>query len=392
MFERAIYDTLLESLRQFPVAVLTGPRQSGKTTLLKQLQHDTYDYINLEFPDVLARLQSDPRGTLIHNRTKPLIIDESQKYPELFSYIQGIVDENKKKGEFILSGSQNFLLNEKITQSLSGRARILELLPLTYSEFLTHAKSSEISIWEWLFTGAYPRPYQDNIPVNVWSESYIRTYLERDVRDLLNVKDLGVFQRFLKSCAARHAQILNTNQLAIDCGVSHTTIINWIHVLEASYIVFRVQPYHANFRKRLVKSPKLYFYDAGLVCHLLNIESSEHLSIHPNRGYIFEGFAMSEIYKNFANQGKSKPLYYWRDSYGNEIDCLIEHSGKLTVIEVKSSMTLMPSLVKGLNKWKEISELSSARYVLVYAGLGDQKPLQGVDVFSWNEIGRMLFG
>ncbi len=387
-FKRNILSVFRQRLQQFPVAVLTGPRQSGKTTLLEQLKQD-YAYISLESPDDLERIQIDPRGVLSRITKHGLIIDEAQKYPKAFSYIQTITDVNKKKGEFILSGSQNFLLNQQITQSLAGRAALLELLPLTYDEYLTHPDMEPLDIWTWLFQGSYPRPYQDSIPSHVWMDTYTRTYLERDVRDLLKVKDLNLFQKFLRLCAGRHGQLFNANQVAIDCGISHTTVAHWLSILEASYITFRLQPYHSNFNKRLTKTPKLYFYDSGLVCYLLGITSPDQLNIHAMRGAIFEGYAISEIKKLFANQGISKPLYFWRDSNGIEIDCIIENNGKATAIEIKSTSTIRKDLFKHLITWQKISGAQSSDCCLIYTGDSSDE-LLGMRVVPWGGISDIM--
>lgn len=383
-FKRKIMAVLKQRLMQFPVAVLVGPRQSGKTTLLEGLNQQ-YDYTNLESPDELERLQIDPRGILSRRRKHGLIIDEAQKYPDAFSYIQTITDKNKKKGEFILSGSQNFLLNQQITQSLAGRAALLELLPLTYDEYLTHKNMQPLDVWTWLFQGGYPRPYQDDIPTRVWMDTYIRTYLERDVRDLLQIKDLNLFQKFLRLCAGRHGQLFNASQVAIDCGISHTTVSHWLSILEASYIVFRLQPYHNNFNKRLTKTPKLYFYDSGLVCYLLGITSPDQLNIHAMRGAIFEGYVISEIKKNIFNKGESNTLYFWRDSNGVEIDCIYENKGKTLAIEVKSTTTIRKDLFKQLQTWQKISNTSANCSCLVYAG-DDSDELLGMPIVPWNGI------
>jgi len=388
MFRRELQKVLLERLAQFPIVVLMGPRQSGKTTLLENISG--YDYINLESPDQLERMQMDPKGQLAYTKPNGIIIDEAQNYPELFSYIQVISDKNKKKGEFILSGSQNFTLSQYITQSLAGRAAILELLPLTYTEYLSSPTQGQLSIWDWLYGGGYPRPYQENIPVKIWMDNYVRTYLERDVRSLLKVKDLGLFQRFLKLCAGRHGQLLNSSQLSMDCGISHTTVMHWISLLEASYLVFRLQPYHNNFQKRLTQSSKLYFYDSGLVCYLLGIDSPQHLSLHSARGAIFEGYIISELYKYCYNHNESPRLFFWRDSNGNEIDCLLECGGELRAIEIKSSATLAPHLFKSLKKWQIISGIPAESCHLVYAGEPQQKDFSGIKVLAWNELEHFL--
>ena len=384
MFKRVLYPTLQTRLTQFPITVLTGPRQSGKTTLLEQL-FDKYTYVNLESPEQLERIRLDPKGVLTNHSKSGLIIDEAQKYPDVFSYIQVISDQLKQKGQFILSGSQNFLLNQQLTQSLAGRTGLLELLPLTYNEYLTHPQQHSLSLWTWLYQGGYPRPYQDNIPIKIWMDNYVRTYLERDVRDLLKIKDLICFQRFLRLCAGRHGQLLNIHQLSIDAGVSHTTTQHWISVLEASYLIFRLPSYHNNFRKRLVKSSKLYFYDAGLVCYLLGIDSDYHLSIHSSRGAIFEGYVISELKKCFSNRGVSQPLYFWRDSYGNEIDCLFEYQNQLISLEIKSTMTFRRDLLKNLKKWQTISGTPHQYCKLVYGGDVNDN-LAGFDILSWRHL------
>ncbi len=383
-FKRNILPIFKQRLKQFPVAALTGPRQSGKTTLLEQLNQQ-YDYINLESPDDLDRIQMDPRGVLNRITKHGLIIDEAQKYPEAFSYIQTITDKNKKKGEYILSGSQNFLLNQQITQSLAGRAALLELLPLTYDEYLTHPNMQPVDVWTWLSQGSYPRPYQDNIPPHVWMDTYIRTYLERDVRDLLKVKNLNLFRKFLRLCAGRHGQLFNASEVAIDCGISHATVSHWLSILEASYITFRLQPYHNNFNKRQTKTPKLYFYDSGLVCYLLGITSADQLNIHAMRGAIFEGYVISEIKKNIFNQGESKLLYFWRDSNGVEVDCVFENNGKVVAIEIKSTSTIRKDLFKNLTTWQKISGTPPNDSYLVYSG-DTSDELLGMQVIPWNSI------
>ncbi len=384
MFERAIKPVIATRLQQFPVVLLVGPRQSGKTTLLEQF-FSSYHYINLESPEQLDRMKLDPKTMLTTHDGVGLIIDEAQHYPELCSYIQVLVDHAKRKGQFILSGSQNFLLNEQIAQSLAGRVGVLELLPLSFKEYQTHSDLEPLSIWSWLYQGGYPRPYQDHIPIKIWMDNYVRTYLERDVRSLLKVRDLNLFQRFLKLCAGRHGQLLNTSQLAIDCGISHTTVMQWLSILEASYLIFRLPPYHQNFNKRVIKSPKLYFYDSGLVCYLLGIDSPEHLSLHVSRGAIFEGYVLSELKKYFANRGLSQALYFWRDSYGDEIDCVMECQGKLLGFEIKSTSTFRADLLKGLKKWQTISQSDAAQIKLIYAG--DQGfQISGVDIIPWNTI------
>lgn len=385
MFEREIAKTLKKTANSFPVVVVTGPRQSGKTTLLKH-EFPKYEYLNLEFPDVREHIESDPREIIERYQNQGIIFDEAQRYPDLFSYIQGYVDEAPKPGRFILSGSQNILLQSKVSQTLAGRSVWLELLPLTHSELLTHKSIKQPDdVWEWLYDGAYPRPYQENIDIKTWYQAYLRTYLERDVRDLLNIKDLSQFQNFIKLCAGRHGQILNTSELARDAGVSHTTINSWLSILESSYIIFLLKPYYKNFSKRVIKSPKLYFYDSAIVSQLLGIDSAEHLSLHSSRGAIFEGYIISSFIKHSKNKGEIPAIYYWRDTNGNEIDCLIEKGEKLFAFEIKSTQTLRQDIFRSLQKWAEITNNPVKQNKLIYTGHKSQQ-WKNINAVSWKNI------
>ena len=350
--------------QMFPGVFLTGPRQSGKTTLLK-MTFPEHQYISLENPHTLDAVQFDPVGYFKDPHQK-WIIDEAQEFPDLFKYLQGFIDERPVPGRFILSGSQNFLLNAHISQSLAGRVGILELLPLTYEEYLTQ-KLPQKYIWPYVFYGQYPRPLLYDPPSTDWMASYIRTYVERDVRSLMGIQNLSKFQTFLKLCAGRHGQLLNYNALAVDAGISQTTAISWIGLLEASYLCFRLQPYYNNFKKRLVKTPKLYFYDSGLVCFLLGIESVDHLRIHSSRGAIFEGFILSEMIKKRFNQGKASNLYFWRDHLGVEIDIVRDVQQKLQPIEVKSSETFQKSFLENIQTFMKINAPQISP-TLVYCG------------------------
>ncbi len=387
MFNRAISQSLLTASQSFPAILLTGPRQSGKTTLLKLLFPD-YHYINLEAPDTLLRIKSDPRGFLGSSENH-WIIDEAQNFPELFSYLQETIDSNPIKGRFILSGSQNFLLNEKISQTLAGRVAILELLPLSYQEYLSNPDCLPMRLWDYLYQGSYPRPYHEHINSSVWYNSYIRTYLERDVRSLLNIRDLSTFQLFLKLCAGRHGQLLNLNSLANECGISQTTATQWLSILEASYIIFLLRPHHQNFNKRLVKTKKLYFYDSAIVCHLLGIDSPEHLKIHSHRGAIFEGFIMAEIIKYYYALGKIPPLYFWRDHLGTEVDALLEQGNQMIAIEIKSTATFNPELLLELNKWRKIANIPPKDGFLVYGG-DDSFQYEKMSIVAWNQCAQLL--
>ncbi len=380
MFERTLQEKLLSYANKFPGVFLTGPRQSGKTTLLKKAFPD-YKYISLENPNTLEAVRFDPIG-YFKDPHQSWIIDEAQEFPDLFRYLQGFMDDHPKAGRFILSGSQNFLLNEKIIQSLAGRVGVLELLPLTYAEYLS-AKKPMNNVWSYLLQGQYPRPLLEGGSPTDWISSYLRTYVERDVRTLLAVQNLSTFQTFLKACAARQGQLLNLSSLAVDVGISQTTATAWLNILEASYLCFRLRPYYKNFNKRLVKMPKLYFYDSGLACFLLGIESVEQLHLSSLRGAIFEGFIISEMIKQRYNQGKSNNLYFWRDHIGMEIDILREVQEKLQPIEIKSSETFQKDFLTHLIAFEKVAP--STERVLVYCG-SETFTQKTVTVESWDKF------
>jgi uncharacterized protein len=383
MFKRKIAPTLLKAVKSFPITVLTGPRQSGKTTLLRHTFPD-FHYITLESPDQRLFVEADPRGFLNDAKTH-LIIDEAQNYPDLFSYIQEYVDIAKNPVKIILSGSQNFLLAEKISQTLAGRAALFELLPLTYAEYMSKPKIQSPALFEYLYHGAYPRPYQENLPSTLWYDSYIKTYLERDVRSITQVRNLSQFQLFLKHCAGQHGQEFNASQIATALSLSQTQIMHWLSILEASYLVFRLQPFYKNYRKRLSKRSKLYFYDTAIVCHLLGIESPEHLAIHASRGAIFEGFIISEVIKTNFAVGKRPALYYWREHTGLEIDLLIEQADKLFALEAKSGQTITPAQTKNLAKLQQTITDMPITPLLIYAGETNKK-LGEIQISSWRNF------
>jgi len=387
MFTRQLGTKIQDASQMFYAVAVVGPRQSGKTTLLRHLFPD-YHYLNLEDPDTLEKLKLDPRAFL-SDKKKQYIIDEAQEYPDLFSFLLGIIDQNKIKGQFILSGSQNFTLMENISQSLAGRVAVLELLPLMFDELKSYGSFAEANIWKLVFQGSYPGPNYDGVETSLWYKSYLQTYLQRDVRQVLNVRDLSQFHLFLKLCAGRHGQLLNLSELGSECGISHTTAKQWINILEASYVLFRLQPYYKNFNKRLVKTPKLYFFDSGLVCHLLGIESGEHAQLHVSRGALFEGYVVSEIAKHFYARAKTPELYFWNHHKGFEIDVLLEKQGIPTAIEIKSSSTFSSDFLTQLKKWEKLSAQNKVTSYVIYSGT-ESFDIQDYHVLSYRALSKLI--
>lgn len=363
MIKRVAERTLRSLAKEFPVAVVTGPRQSGKSTLV-QSAFPEKPYITFDEIDVLESARTDPRGFL-DRFPKGAIVDEAQKLPELFPYVKARVDHSRVRGEFILTGSQQFGFMSHVSESLAGRAGFVQLLPFSLYELSAAKKLPPLD--QLLFQGTYPPLYDRNITARHWHAAYITTYLERDVRTMLNIRELSTFQRFLRMCAARTGQLLNISSLANDCGISTPTARNWMSVLEASYIIFLLQPHFSNFGKRLVKTPKLYFHDTGLAAWLLNIQDPAHLSIHPSRGALFENLIISELLKQRFNRGMASNLYFWRDNLGDEIDVLIDHGTTHIPVEIKSGQTLTDDYFKTLNKWEKVIGQHIASF-LIYAG------------------------
>ena len=387
MLSRTLTDTLKEFAAQFPVVALLGPRQSGKTTLA-QNTFANYRYVSLENADIRSLALADPRGFLDNMLNEPgVILDEFQHAPALLSYLQTIVDTRYRPGFFILTGSQNFLLNQAITQSLAGRIGILTLLPLSINE-LRENQILPNSVDTVTFKGGYPRIYAQNFSPDRWYPSYIQTYIERDVRQLKNIPDLSLFQKFMQLCAGRTGQVLNLTSLGNDCGISSVTARAWLSILEASYIVFLLQPYHNNFNKRLIKSPKLYFYDTGVACSLLGIESQEQFFRHYLRGGLVESLIISEFIKNFLNQGRIPRIYFWRDSQGHEIDCIVEKGNQLIPIEIKAGQTISSSYFSGLEYWHALTKEDSQAYI-IYAGSESLKTTYGT-ILSWANTNKAL--
>lgn len=372
MIHRTLTAKLKEVVTQFPAIGLLGPRQSGKTTLVKML-FPHYDYVNLEALDERAMAREDPKGFLARFRTGPgVIIDEIQNVPDLLSYIQIEIDEAQRAGQFILTGSQNILLNQCITQSLAGRIALLTLLPLSIEE-LREGRHLPQTVSEILFRGCYPRVYHSHLDPVVFAESYVRSYVEKDVRNIKNVTSLNEFQNFMGLCAGRIGQLLNISSLATEAGVSVQTVKSWISILSATYIIFLLQPHHANFNKRIVKMPKLYFYDTAIACHFLRISTIEDLQNHYLRGGLFESLLISNAIKNRFHHGKPSNVYFWRDKAGTEIDCLLDEGAELRAVEIKSTQTFNTGLLDGLVKWSKISGSDPKKGTLIYAGDKRQK-------------------
>ncbi|MDD2426396.1 MAG: ATP-binding protein [Bacteroidales bacterium] len=360
---RAITKTILEIINYFPIITLTGPRQSGKTTLLRKIFEDL-PYYSMENLDIRRFAHNDPRGFLAQH-PYGMFLDEVQNTPELLSYIQELVDDNPKR-RYILSGSSQFSVFNKITQSLAGRTAVLELLPLSYEEVENNAEDKTLD--KLLLDGFYPAIYAGKNRPDLLYHSYVKTYLERDVRDLLKINDLLQFQTFLRLCAGRIGSLFNASDLSTETGVSSTTIKSWLSVLQASYVIMLLPPYFENSRKRLIKTPKLYFNDTGLACYLLGIETEQQLARDKMRGHLFENFIISEALKYRYNSGKDNNLFFYRDSNGNEVDLLIKNGTDFRAIEIKSSQTYHPDFKKGL---QSISSFMGGRIkdkTVVYAG------------------------
>lgn len=365
MIDRQVSLKFHKYLKQYPVLTVSGPRQSGKTTLCKTLL-PKYKYVSLENFEMLEFAKKDPKGFL-KNYSNKVIIDEIQKAPDLLSYIQGIVDDNNVFGNFVLTGSQQFELLNKVTQSLAGRTALIKLLPFSLDELKSYSDKSILEYKKLCYKGFYPRIYNDNVDPYEAISFYINTYLEKDLRLLTNIKDLSAFNNFLKLCAGRSAQILNLNSLSNDSGVSVNTVKAWISILEASFIIYRLPAYFTNINKRLIKTQKLYFYDVGLLSHLLGIKQDDQVLSHPLRGQIFETMIVSEFYKIKYNLDYRFDLYYYQDSNKSEVDLIIDDGNFIKAVEIKSSETITSSFFKSLNNFKKNKGLNIKTY-LIYAG------------------------
>jgi len=363
---------------QFKAVAVIGPRQSGKTTLVRTIFNEK-PYANLENPDIRKFALEDPRGFL-SNYPQGAVLDEIQRAPELFSYLQQILDESTTNGLFILTGSNNFLLQESISQSLAGRVGYLFLLPLSLHEI----NDNEMNSNQLIFRGGYPALYSETTEPTKWFPNYIRTYIERDVRQIKNITDLYAFERFLRLCAGRIGQLLNMSSLALEVGVDVKSISSWIGILETSFIVFRLQPYHTNFNKRIVKMSKLYFYDTGLAVALLGIENAEQLTFNPFRGSLFENMVVLDFLKRRFNAGKPNNLFFWRDNVGNEIDLLIKEGNKRIPVEIKSGQTITNDSFKGIHFWNKMTKDESG--LVIYGGDMLQKRSNGITVVPFNKM------
>jgi uncharacterized protein len=387
-FERTIKKTLLR-FAKFPVVGLFGPRQSGKTTLVQHV-FNKHKYLNFEDPNIRLFASKNPRDFLREYENKHgLILDEFQYVPEILSYIQLESDQKDRAGYFVLTGSQNFLMNEAITQSLAGRIGILTLLPLSAYELKQNKLLSD-NINEVIVKGSYPRLFAKKIaPVDLYP-SYIHSYVERDIRQLINVENLNTFQKFMHLCAGRIGQLLNVADLSTQCGIDQKTTKRWLSILEACYIIFLLKPYHENFNKRVTKSPKLFFYDTGLACSLLNIRSSSELALSSFRGHLFECYIIADIFKQYFSYSTNAPLYYWRDLNGRiEIDGLLDAGIKKIPIEIKSGSVISGRYFDSLERWNHIAQANSSEGYVIYAGQTNYKGKKG-NVISWQDAAILL--
>ncbi len=381
MIQRDLKDQLLRLSQTMPVVTVTGPRQSGKTTLCRACFPEL-PYANLESIDTRLLATDDPRRFLARY-PDGAVIDEVQNCPDLLSYLQVAVDEDPRPGRWVLTGSQNLLLLESVSQSLAGRTAVLNLLPLSYNE-IVRFKNHPTSLDATLLTGSYPRILERQIPPADFLESYITTYVERDVRRISRVMDLVSFQKFLALCAGRTGQLLNMSSLGSDCGVSQPTIKAWLSLLETGFLVFRLPAWHGNINKRLTKSAKLHFWDSGLVCRLLGIHNEEQLNLHPLRGAIFESWAVSEIAKYRLHHGVSRGLFHFRDLHGSEIDLAQETAAGLSLIEIKAGTTVNRQMSTAFGRVEsQLAKVGVVKKTVIYGGR-ERAELSGVELRPWS--------
>lgn len=383
MIKRVIEKAIRALATKYPVLAVTGPRQSGKTTLLRTMFPD-YQYLSLENPDTRLFAETDPNGFLL-KYSEHVIFDEVQRAPALFSYLQTIVDEGSSMGRFILSGSQNFHLMRNITQSLAGRVAIFKLFPFDFNEMKSAGLLSD-NFLENIVKGFYPAIFDRGISPKTFYSNYIQTYVQRDVSELIAIRDMRLFQNFLGLLAARAGQLLNMNAIANECGITQPTAKSWISALENSYIVFQLFPYHENFNKRIIKTPKIYFYDTGLLCYLLKIFDPDNLQTHPVKGILFENMMIAEFVKQVYHRNDIPDIWFWRDVAGHEIDLIIQEGIRLKLVEIKSTQTIVPDLFKELLHFETLSKKQNMTKSLVYAGKEPQVR-QSVQVIPWKDFG-----
>jgi len=386
MIQRAAQHKLTQLGDTFKAIAVIGPRQSGKTTLVK-VTFPEKPYLSLENPDTRNFALEDPRGFL-QNLPNGAILDEVQRTPLLFSYLQEILDNSNQKGLFILTGSNNFLLQESISQSLAGRVGYLNLLPFSVKELLSENLLPETDE-EVMVNGFYPPIYDQRISSLDWVPNYIKTYIERDVRQIKNVSDLLIFEKFMSVLAGRTSQELNLTSISNEVGVDLKTVQSWIGILESSFIIYLLKPHFQNYNKTIVKRPKVYFYDTGLVCSFLRISTISQLENHPLKGAIFETMVVIEMVKKYTNQGINPPLFYWRDKTGHEIDLIVDKGNLLTPIEIKSSKTINSDFFKNLKYWNHLSKMNKA--VLIYSGIQEQNRSDGTLITNWKNISNLGF-
>lgn len=383
---RTAEGTIRKLVEGYPIVAVTGPRQSGKTTLVRTIFEEDKPYVSLEDLEEREFAQEDPRRFLARF-PDGAVLDEVQRCPELFSYLQTRVDEDRRTGLFILTGSQQFGLLSRVTQSLAGRVALVPLLPFTVGELQAVGRHPE-TLETLLFQGLYPPVHDRRLDPSIWFGNYVLTYLERDVRQMINVQDLSTFQRFLRMCAGRTGQLLNLSSLAADCGISHNTAKAWLSVLEASYIVYLLPPHHRNFNKRLVKTPKLYFHDPGLAAWLLGIQEPDQLLTHPQRGALFETWVLGELLKARFNRALASNLYFWRDRSSHEVDVLIDLGQTLLPLEIKSGQTVASDFFDGLRRWVGIAGDAAGQPWLLYGGEGRYQR-SGTEVVPWRQIDEL---
>ena len=386
MVKRKIQKELRTLAREFPIVAVLGPRQSGKTTVARAVFND-FDYYSFEDPDIRTLAREDPRAFL-EQHPRNVIFDEVQRIPEFISYLQSHADNADRPGRIIITGSQNYLLMENITQSLAGRVGIATLLPFSTGELLP-IKKYALPLEEYIVTGGYPRIYDKNIRPVSFFRTYVNTYIEKDVRSLRNIVNYDDFVRFVGILAGRTGQVLNTLAISDDCGISHNTVKQWLSVLETGYIIHRLWPYHKNYNKRLIKNPKIYFYDTGLVCYLLGIHSVEAFNTHYYRGPIFETFILSELMKYTYNTNRSCRFYFWRDNHQKETDLIVEKGTERITAEVKSGKTVQPRFFQALEYWQKLSGDGPAGQYLIYGGTDDHER-HGIKILGWQNSTRIL--